>query len=132
MTWKGLVALNGRMPLSVAETEMRFVLRACSLSGTQVNTPVNLLTLAPLGALTTPKVNWLVGRSGSVTTLVTRKGRRTWARELLSGWNTGALLVFWTRTVKLWVALKLGAPLSLTITLMAKVAGVGTSGGVQV
>ena len=48
------------------------------------------------------------------------------------GWNTGALFTSFTKTVKLWVALRLGDPSSITITVIKFVLGPCSSDGVQV
>src|SRR5437763_15787207 len=103
------------MPSSVANTEIQFVLRAWLRAGTHVTTPLYLLMQVPLGASTISNVTRLGGRSGSETTLVTRRGIKTWAKCSLAAMKIGALLVLRTVTEKLWVALRLGNPSSLTI-----------------
>src|SRR5438552_2643588 len=111
---------------------MVLVLRARSLPGTHTSFPVDRLMWTPDGAEAIPKVNWLGGLSGSVTMLVILSGRSTSDMNGPKGENTGALLVLRTLMTNVWVALRLGEPLSVTMMLIGLVVCAGPSGGVQV
>src|SRR5205814_3556566 len=131
-TVKLLVALRGGAPLSVTFNVIRLVLGPCASVGVQLSTPVLASRRTPVGAETRPKLSVLAGRSASLTVLVT-----TNALSSLMVWpagtvSTGALFTSCTTTMKLLVALRGGAPLSVTFTVIKLVLGPCASVGVQV
>src|SRR5439155_3451748 len=86
--------------------------------GVQVSTPVAGLRATPAGPLTSAKVSVLAGRSVSVAVFVT-----TNVLSSLIVWSdgtvrTGTLFTSFTTTVKLFIALSAGVPLSVTLTLI--------------
>src|SRR5436190_10953 len=122
-TVKLRVSLRLGVPLSVTCTLIVFVLGPCASVGVQLNTPLSGLMLAPAGGLTRLNVSDLVGTSESVAVIVS-------VNRLPSGMvcgarvaNTGALFTSFTTTVKLFVSLKLGTPLSVTCTTIVFVLG---------
>src|SRR5262249_22637631 len=111
---------------------MKLLLDACARLGVQEKTPRLGWTPAPAG----PASNWnvirFVGISGSITMLVTRSGMRTNAVWPGTGTNVGAVFTSFTTTVTICVALKLGEPSSVTMTLIEAMPGPCCSDGVHV
>src|SRR5947207_13145247 len=126
------VALKLGVPLSATRISTTFVLGDCALLGVQVKTPLELSRLAPVGA-PAPRVKFRIcaGRSGSFTTLLTVSNCPAATVLLAMGERIGAEFTSLTITVKRWVALKLGLPLSNTRTRMLLLLGPCASLGVQ-
>src|SRR5436190_1451622 len=96
---------------------MTFVLGDCALLGVQVNTPLELFRLTPVGApAPRVKVRMLAGKSTSVALLVSVIGVSSLMVQtvLFRLFRTGATFTSLTVIVKLWVALREGTPLSNT------------------
>src|SRR5437660_6089472 len=110
----------------------RLVLGDCALLGVQVNTPLELSRLAPVGAPgPRVKVRICAGKSGSLTTLLVVSNCPAATVLLPMGESTGAEFTSLTMIVKRCVALKLGVPLSKTRTKMLLLLGPCASLGVQ-
>src|SRR5436190_1143187 len=110
---------------------IRLVLGPCASVGVQLSTPVLASSSTPIGAETRPKLSVLAGRSASLAVLVTTSESSSlivWSAGTVS---TGALFTSFTTTVKLLVALRGGAPLSLTFTLIRLVLGPCAGGAVE-
>src|SRR2546423_906164 len=111
---------------------MSSVLGSCAFVGVQVSTPELASSRTPVGAETRPKLSVLVGRSASLAMLVTTNVLSSlivWSAGTVS---TGALFTSCTTTMKLLVALRGGAPLSVTFNVIRFVLGPCASVGVQV
>src|SRR3972149_636712 len=123
-TVKLCVALKLGTPLSVTMTAIGFVDGPCASLGVQVNAPLFELTCAPGGA-PAPRLNNSVlgGASVSPAPLVNVSSPPSNTVEFEMPASVGALLVSSTNTVKLCVALKLGTPLSVTMTAIGLVLG---------
>src|SRR5437879_4019540 len=131
VTVKLFVALKAGTPLSVTVTLTTFVLGPCASLGVQLITPLAALIVIPVGALTSAKVSVLAGRSASVALALTLRPVCSSIVWLAGTLNTGARFTSVTVTVKLFVALKAGTPLSVTLTLTTFVLGPCASLGVQ-
>src|SRR3989442_1020452 len=132
MTWNVFVTLKFGVPLSVTLRLTRFVLGPCASLGVQLIAPVAGLMVIPVGALTNAKVSVLAGISTSVADALTLNvvcSAMVWFAGTVS---TGALFTSVTITVNVFVTLKLGVPLSVTLTLTRFVLGPCASVGVQV
>src|SRR5437867_2943494 len=116
-TVKVCVALRLGVPLSVTMTLMIGRPGRRDWVGVQLNTPLVAPRVALRGAYTRLKVSVFAGRSGSEAELV--KVRSVPSVTVLSAMvvSDGGLLDSSTNTVKLCVALRLGVPLSVTMTL---------------
>src|SRR5205823_617778 len=126
------VAQRGGVPMSVSRTVIKLVLGPCASVGLQVSTPALAPRRTPVGAETRPKLSLLAGRSASLAVLVTTRALSSlivWSAGTIS---TGALFTSRTTTMKLWVALMGGAPLSVTRTVIKLLLGACASVGVQV
>src|SRR5213594_4077949 len=131
-TVKLLLSPNAGTPLSVTFTVITFVLGPCPAVGVHVSTPVVGLMLTPAGPDTRLNVSVLAGRSASVAVFVTTSvlnSAMVWSSGTVS---TGALFASVTTTVKLWLSLSAGTPLSLTFTVITFVLGPWDSVGVHV
>src|SRR5882672_4916943 len=127
------VALKLGVPLSATLMLTTLVLGDCALLGVQVNTPLELSRLAPVGAPAPRlKIRIWAGRSGSLTTLLTVNNCPAATVLFAIGERIGAEFTSLTMMVKRWVALKLGLPLSKTRTRMLLLLGPWASLGVQV
>src|SRR5204863_93780 len=89
------------------------------------------LIVIPVGALTKEKVSVFAGRSASVALAVTLRVVCSSIVRSAGTLNTGARFTSRTVTVNLFVALKAGTPLSVTLTLTTFVLGPCASFGVQ-
>src|SRR5437867_422611 len=130
-TVKLLVALRGGAPLSVTRTVIKLVLGPCASVGVQGSTQDLASRRTPYGAETRPKLSVLAGRSASLAVLVTTRALSSLFPTRRSSDLTGALFTSRTTTVKLLVALRGGAPLSVTRTVIKLVLGPCASVGVQ-
>src|ERR1051326_9244616 len=131
-TLKLFVALRLGLPLSLTRTVTRFVLEPWSSTGVQLIAPLLPSMLMPAGAVNRAKVSVLAGISASVAVALTLKvvcSATVWSPGTVS---TGARFTSFTITLKLFVALRLGLPLSLTRTVTRFVLGPWLSPGVQV
>src|SRR5207245_1938529 len=131
ITVKLLVTLKAGTPLSVTLTLTRFVLGPCASPGVQLITPLLPLMLMPRGALTSANVKVLAGMSASVALALTLSLLSSPTRRSSGPLNTGARFTSVTVTVKLFVALNAGTPLSVTTTVIVFVLGPCASPGVQ-
>src|SRR5204863_125206 len=111
-------------------TVIRFVLGPCASVGVQVSTPELASRRTPVGAETRPKLSVLAGRSASLAVLVTTSVLSSLIVWFAGTVSTGALFTSRTTTVKLLVALRGGAPLSLTFNVIRLVLGPCASVGV--
>src|SRR5207247_1181116 len=129
-TVKLLVALRGGAPLSVTRTVIKLVLGPCASVGVRSEERRVGKERTPVGAETRPKLSVLRGRSAWLAVLVTIRvvsALLAWSAATVS---TGALFTSRTTTVKLLVALRGGAPLSVTRTVIKLVLGPCASVGV--
>src|SRR5689334_863023 len=97
-------------PLSATRTVTVLVLGPWASVGIQVITPLLELMVIPAGAETRPNVSVFAGISASVAVLVANSVRNSAMVRLPGTVNTGATFTSRTITVKLLVALRLGAP----------------------
>src|SRR5204863_321004 len=111
---------------------IRLVLGPCASVEVQLSTQVLASRRTPVGAATRPKLSVLAGRSASLAVLVTTRVLSSLIVWSAGTASTGALFTSRTTTVKLLVALRGGAPLSVTRTVIKLVLGPGASVGVQV
>src|SRR5262245_14956490 len=119
-------------PLSVTRTWMRCAPGPCASLGVHVNTPLAGSILAPGGGETRLKLSVLVGRSASVAVAVSVSVPPSLTTRLAIGLKTGALFTSFTTTVKLFVSLNGGEPVSVTRTVIVLVLGPCASLGVHV
>src|SRR5437660_10028981 len=131
VTVKLLVALKAGTPLSVTTTVIVFVLGPCASFGVQLIAPLLPLIVIPTGGPTRLNVSVLVGTSASVALAVTANALSSSSVWFPGTVNTGATFTSRTVTVKLFVALKAGTPLSVTTTVIVFVLGPCASFGVQ-
>src|ERR1043165_9743414 len=133
MTEKFCVTLRWGEPLSVTMIEMEFEPGPCVSVGVQVNTPLLELMAALVGAFA-PRLNVkeLVGISGSLATFVMTSAVNSKTVRLEMADKNGGRLLSSTMTEKLCVVLRLGEPLSVTMTEMKFEPGPCASVGVQV
>src|SRR5262245_1247749 len=117
-TVKFCVALRGGVPLSATRTVRIFVLGPCAAVGVQVNTPVVGLRLAPGGAESRLNVSVFVGTSPSSAVIVNVSVLSSLMVFSKIGSSTGALFTSLTVTVRLFVSLRAGVPLSVTLTVI--------------
>src|SRR5438552_1934537 len=116
---------------SVPLTVVQLCLLPCASVGVQVSTPLVASRRTPAGAETRPKLSVLAGRSASLAVLVTTSALSSSIVWFAGTVSTGALFTSRTATVKLLVALRGGAPLSVTRTVIRLVLGPCASVGVQ-
>ena len=108
------------------------MLGPCAAVGVQLNRPLPGLILAPGGGASKLKLSTFAGTSTSSAVMVNVSVLSSLIVLSKIGSSTGALFTSFTTTVKLFAALKLGDPLSLTRTLIVFVLGPCVSLGVQV
>src|SRR5207253_2550764 len=128
---KLFVALKAGTPLSVTTTVIVFVLGPCASFGVQLIAPLLPLIVIPTGGPTRLNVSVLVGTSASVALAVTANALSSSSVWFPGTVNTGATFTSRTVTVKLFVALRFGVPLSVTTTVIVFVLGPCASFGVQ-
>src|SRR6185503_12552275 len=121
-TVKLFVALRDGVPLSLTIVVIAFVLGPCVSVGVQVMIPFASIT-APDGGLTKEYIRTLAGLSESIPVLVTVNDVSSATVRLVWAMRAGALFTSVTTTVKLFVALSGGLPLSVTIVLSRSVPG---------
>src|SRR5258706_7465484 len=113
-------------------TLIKLLLGPCASVGVHVNTPVAGLIAALVGALARLKLSGFVGRSESEAETVKVSNVPSTTVWVSMAANSGAAFTSLTIARNVCVALKLGVPLSVTITLIELVPGPCASLGVQV
>src|SRR5205807_2502790 len=109
-------SLNGGTPLSVTLTVMVFVLGPCASLGVPEQMPLADLMVAPERGLTKLKPSVFAGRSVALAVKVS--GANSLTVLLPMGASTGGEFTSLTAMLTDWVALRLGAPLSVTRTVI--------------
>ena len=125
------VALRVGEPLSVTTTVIVLVLGPWASVGVQVIRPLAGLMVMPIGGERRLKVRMLGGRSGSVAEADTDKVVNSSIVWFTGTVRLGGLFTSFTVTMKVFVALSGGEPLSVTVTAIVLTLGPCPSVGVQ-
>src|SRR5262249_7086231 len=119
-TVKLFASLNAGEPLSVTRTMTLFVLGPWASLGVQLNTPVVALIVMPAGAPGSRlNVKVFAGTSGSVAVAVNDSVLPSLIVWLTIAASEGAEFTSLTTTLKVFVSLSGGEPLSVTRTVTA-------------